>query len=171
MKKYFHCILIFIALYIIVTLLTNFGMRKVEKDLNYFVSENDNFEIIVEEAKANQTNGYINLNVTNKTDKLLENNYLKIDLYNDNGYLVSKYKKIKYLNVGETNKFNINFNNPNVNKLDISVVEDMPETIQEDNVIKKISKSALGVNPEITDETIQIALPIAVAMGLMLIVP
>ena len=171
MKKYFHYLLLFIAIYIIVTILTNFGMRNIEKNLQYNIEGNENIEISVEEAKTSNTNGYIILSVKNKTEKLQNDKYLKVALYDNESYVITKYKEIKYLNVGETNKFTINFENSNINKAVISITEEIPKENSEGNTAQKLYNKIIDTDLQNDDMTKSIAVPIGILLGLSVILP
>ena len=131
LKKYFRYLLLFILMYVIVTLLTNFGMRETKKEFICSVKENENYTIEIEESKLSNQGGQINVKVTNKTEEIQTDKYLKVELYNNEEYIVTKYEEIKYLNIGETNRFEIKFDEKNVNKGIVSVADYLEETNKE----------------------------------------
>ncbi len=127
-KKYFRYVLLLVVIYILVTVLTNWRMSTINissKGFNYTIIPDDRIQFEIEEAENTNLKGHINLKITNKTDKLIENIYLRIDLYEDEKYLSSLYKEVKYLNVGETNRFEIEFNEKNANFAKILVTEEI----------------------------------------------
>ena len=128
LKKYFKYLLLFILMYVIVTLLTNFGMRETKKEFICTVKENENYTIEIEDSKLSNQGGQINVKVTNKTEEIQTDKYLKVELYNNEEYIVTKYEEIKYLNIGETNRFEIKFDEKNVSQGIVYVVDNIDET-------------------------------------------
>ena len=75
LKRYFKYVLLFILTYIIVTLLTNFGMRETKEDFKCNVIKNESYTIEVEESKSSNHGGRIYIKVTNKTEEIQTDKY------------------------------------------------------------------------------------------------
>mgnify|MGYP004564501847 CR=1 FL=1 len=163
MKKFFLYFLMFIALYIFVTTLTNFSMKEKFKDIQNIQISVSSPKIFIEESKATNSHGYIKGNITNDTGNHIPVEYLQVDLYNENNtYLGSEFKELKYFNVNETINFEINYKYNNVNRLVIGVTDE----IIQDKEKKENYVSNIKVEPVITEETIKIAVPISAVLML-----
>ncbi len=159
-KTYF---LIFLAGFAIVSFLTYAMMKENYNNLTDYEIKTQSPKVKITEFKSTYSYGYINGSVTNNTGEHIPSCYLRIDLYNSNDiYLGTEYKELKYFNVNETINFEINFDYAEVDKAIINVVDE----IKKENSVqdsKESGKSIAGINvePVITDETMEIAVPIA----------
>lgn len=161
MKKFFIYFILFVGLYLFVSLMTNLGMKEKYEDIT-------NHEILVEspkvtilESRVTYSYGYIKGNVLNDTGEHLKDKYLQFDFYDKDGlYVGTESKEIKYFNVDETINFDLNYEYTNVERIRISFV---------DEVTKPQASSFNIFNVE--DETLKIALPIAAVIGLFVILP
>ena len=162
MKKFFLYFVMFIGLFLFVEFFTNIGMKEKIEDITNYVIKTNSPKIEVTECKASYTNGYIKGNITNNTEKHISQKYLQIDLYDSNGiYLGTESKEIKYFNVKETINFDITFKYENVKRIELELVDE----------IIKPKKSISNFFNNIEDEQLKIALPIAMALGLYIIIP
>lgn len=162
MKKFFLYFLMIVALYIFVTILTNFEMKEKFKDItnNCEVTINSP-RIEIEECKATNSHGYLKGTITNDTGKHIPIKYLQIDIYNENNvYLGSEFKELKYFNVNEKIRFDINYEYNNVNKLVIGITD---KTIQEEKEANTIAD--VKIEPEIKEETIRMGVPIGIMLS------
>lgn len=125
-KNFWIYFVLFILIYILVTFLTQLGMRDVYRDIKCEVKSKSP-QIIVTEAKSTYSYGYINGTVTNDTGEHIKLCYLKIDLYNKNDtYLSTEYKQLEYFNATETINFNIEYtNHTNVKVANLSIVKEI----------------------------------------------
>lgn len=160
-KEFFIYFLMFIALYIFVTVLTNFSMKEKFKDIQDIQISVNSPQIFIEESKATDSRGYVKGNIVNNTGEHIKDKYLQFDFYNKNrAYVGTEVQEIKYFNVEEKVNFDIQYNYKNVNSIEISFV---------DEVIKKETSS--GKLFELTDEQKNLALPVAAIVGLYVIIP
>lgn len=160
-KEFFIYFLMFIALYIFVTVLTNFSMKEKFKDIQDIQISVNSPQIFIEESKATDSRGYVKGNIVNNTGEHIKDKYLQFDFYNKNGaYIGTEVQEIKYFNVEEKVNFDIQYNYKNVNSIEINFV---------DEVIKKETSS--GKLFELTDEQKNLALPVAAIVGLYVIIP
>lgn len=169
-KKFWTYFLIFIIGFGLVSLLTYLAMREDYRDITDYEILTKSPVILVSECKATSTGGYIKGSVTNNTGEHLQFKYLKVDLYDENDiYLGSEYKELKYFNVDETINYEINFNYKNVNKVELQIVDEIPESgssTQEKEVV-----GGVKVEPTIDEYTMKIAVPIAGILLLYTILP
>ena len=72
------------------------------------------------------TNKKITGTVTNDTNILINEIYVKAEFYNDAGTLIgTKYDKIKYFNVGEKAKFTIEYGYTNITTVKLTTTDTM----------------------------------------------
>ena len=160
LKKFWIYFIMFIAFFALTTFLTNGLMKDNYKNITNYEIKCESPKIVVSECKAARSNGYIKGNVTNDTGEHIPIKYLQIDLYDENDvYLGSEFKELKYFNVNETISFDINYKYNNINKLVIGVTD---KTIQneEKEEQKDYTIGDVKIEPIITEDTIKIAVPI-----------
>lgn len=133
-KNYFKFLILFLLFFLFVEVLTNIQMReRYENVLNYTVNVSSP-KVIVEESKASYYSGYIFGYITNDTGKHIKDRYLQFNFYDNDGmYVGTEVKEIKYFNVDEKVKFDIQYNYKNVNRIEI---------IFTDNVVKPQTKTS-----------------------------
>jgi len=161
-KKFRTYLLIFLTFFLFVELVTNLGMKeKVTNITNHKINVTSP-KVIITESKASYSNGYIKGNITNDTGEHIKDKYLQFDFYDKDGiYVGTESQEIKYFNVNEKVSFDINYKYKNVNRIEIRFA---------DEVIKpKNNMPSFNINIE--DEQLKIALPIALGLGLCLILP
>ena len=162
LKKFWIYFLIFLLVFLLVTGLTNIAMRDNYKNTKYEIV-NAFPMITVTECKASYSDGYVKGSITNNTGEHIPIKYLQVDIYDENNvYLGSEFKELKYFNVNETIKFEINYKYNNVNRLVIGVTDE----IIQDKEKKENYVSNIKVEPVITEETIKIAVPISAVLML-----
>ncbi len=169
LKKYFRYLLLFILMYITVTLITALGMRKQKEDFTCDIVGNQKYSIEVEDANSSNLGGQINVKVTNKTGEIQTDKYLKIDLYDENSLVKTKYQEIKYLNIDETNRFEIIFEEKNINRGIISVVDDI-EGENKEEIKKEISGKYIEYDYTKDQDAARVAVPIFAMIGAILFI-
>lgn len=163
LKKFWIYFLMFIGFFLFVTILTNFLMEDDYKNINYEVVCSSP-EIIITDCKATTTTGYIRGNITNNTEEHIPIKYLQIDIYGENDvYLGSEIKELKYFNVNETINFDINYQYNNVDKLIIGIAD---KILEEEKEKEANTVAGIEIEPEITEETIRIGKPIGTLLVL-----
>lgn len=161
-KKLWMYFFMFIGFFVFCTFLTNITMREQYNDITNYEIKDTSPQISVKECKAIYTSGYMNGSVTNDTGDLIPLKYLKVNFYDADGiYLGSEYKELKNFYPDETINFDINYNYNNVNKVELSLTDNMTNN----------NKDSWIINPDISEETINIALPIAGVILLWYILP
>lgn len=127
-KKFWKYFLLFIVAFFLIGFLTNLVMKDNYHDVSNYEIKTVSPEIKVEEFKVEYSHGYIKGSVTNNTGKHLQLKYLRIDLYNKEGkYAGTEYKELKYFNVNETIKFDLNFRYREIEKATLSIVDKKEE--------------------------------------------
>lgn len=127
MKKFLRYFILFILLFLWVSGLMYVGTRRNVKkgeikqtSIIAYEVQNNSPIIEVTQCKDGQLKGTI----TNDTKVLINVIYVKAEGYDlNNNLLETQYSEIKYFNVGEKAKFEIDFKNKDVEKIKISSVE------------------------------------------------
>ena len=162
-KKFRTYLLIFILGFLFVEFFTNLAMKEKFNDITHYDISIISPKITITESKASYGRGYINGNIINNTGEHIKDKYIQFDFYDKDGiYVGTKSKELKYFNVDEKISFNIDYEYKNVDIIKISFVG---EVIQPQNN----APSFLNINIE--EENFKIALPIALVLGLYVILP
>ena len=126
MKKFWKYFLNFIVLFLLVTGLTYWGTsiyNKKEEEKNtpiQYIAQESSPAIEIKDC----TNKKIIGTATNDMNVLINVIYIKADFYNENNELLgTEYDEIRYFNVGEKSKFEINFDYKNVAKIEVTATE------------------------------------------------
>ena len=103
--------------------------------------------ITVTECKASYSDGYVKGSITNNTGEHIPIKYLQVDIYDENNvYLGSEFKELKYFNVNETINFEIKYKYNNVNRLVIGLTDKvLQEKEKKESYIENIK-----IEPKIT---------------------
>lgn len=174
MKKFLLYFVMFAGLFLFVELFTNVDILNTEEkyaQLKNYEIKTDSPKIEVTDFMGNNSSGYIKGNITNNTGEHIKDKYLKFGFYNkSNNLIAAKYQEIKYFNVGEKINFNIDFNYKDIQKVQIELVDEVEKIGTNSNTQTNKNSSKIGNNvfellkPEITEETIKIAIPIVSVM-------
>lgn len=130
MKQFFKYFLILVIVYILVDIACVFLLKDTYNNKRYSVINSD-INIEVTEAKATFVNGYVKGIVSNNTNSVSTNKYLKVDVYSKRDVLLgTKYVKLKDLYLNEKANFESRFNYEQIHHMDISVLDgkDLPNT-------------------------------------------
>lgn len=120
--KYAVIILIF---YIFSDILIFIGINGTYKTIKNYEILSQSPKVDVSESKATYINGYVNGNITNNTENLIDKTYIKIDFYSErNVNLGTKYIEIQNLKQNNTRDFRIAFKFTDVARYEISVVDE-----------------------------------------------
>lgn len=128
MKKFFKYLIWLILLYLLVNGLTYLATKDDYRDLTNFNIVTESPKIEVTESKSAYTHGYIKGQVTNDTGKHIPKTYLQIDFYNKDGvWLGKETKELESFNLNETIKFDISYTYTDVNKIRLSISDEIIE--------------------------------------------
>ena len=128
MKKFFKYLIWLILLYLLVNGLTYVATKDNYKELNNFTIATESPKIEVTESKSTYTHGYIKGQVTNDTGKHIPKTYLQLDFYDKDGtWLGKETKEWESFNLHGTIKFDINYAYTNVNRIRLSVTDEIVE--------------------------------------------
>lgn len=128
MKKFLKYLIWLVLLYLIVNGLTYLATKDDYKELTNYTISTDSPKIEVTESMAAYTHGYIKGQVTNNTGKHIPKTYLQIDFYNKDGvWLGKETKELESFNLNETIKFDISYTYTDVNKIRLSISDEIIE--------------------------------------------
>lgn len=122
MKKFLKYFINFIVLFLLVSGLMYLGTRNVK-------NEEEAITCIVQTEKpiinvTEYSKGILKGTVKNDSGILINVIYVKAEFYDENNNLLgTKYSEVKYFNVGEKAKFEIEFNYKNVSKVNVTATE------------------------------------------------
>lgn len=124
MKKFWKYFLNFVILVLIVSGLTYLGTKGIKNEeedkVISYTTQTTSPIIEITECKNGKLKGIIK----NDTSILINMIYVKAEFYDKNEKLLeTKYYEIKYFNVGERAKFEIEFSNKNVTNVNVTSVE------------------------------------------------
>lgn len=132
-KKFTKYLLMFLAIYVLVSILSTAFINKAYKKLSDYEILTKSPKIEVVESKATYMNGYVIAKVTNDTGVEIDKTYLKLDLYSRNGtYLGSKYNEINDFTGNEVIEVKTNFKYNGVEKYKISITNNVTESEREE---------------------------------------
>ena len=129
MKTFFTYFLVFVGFFVISNILENGLIYDMYEKINGEINNNLGIEVVNNESRATNVNGYMNLSVINNTDSSLKNRYMKLDLYNKQDLLaLTEYIDLSGLNPNEKKDYSLKFDGNNIEKYKISVVDEKPDT-------------------------------------------
>ena len=127
MKKFWKYFINFVVLFLIVSGLMYLGTmnnNNQEKDVINCIAQTEKPVIEVTECTSNNKKGILKGTVTNDAEVLINVIYVKAEFYDENNNILgTKYSEIKYFNVGEKAKFEIEFDYENVSKVNVTATE------------------------------------------------
>lgn len=138
LKTFRTWLILFLLLYLFVDFICFASVKLMYKDLNEYeiLVESPKIEII--DAKGTYANGYIRGTLTNNTNSIIENKYIKLDVYSErNVNLGTEYIEIKKLDLAKTMDFEVKYNYTDVASYKIDFVDTKPEQVTEIKVDEK----------------------------------
>lgn len=123
MNKFWKYFLNFVVLFLLVSGLMYLGtMNNEKKEEKIIQCTTQTTSPVIEITQCKD--GILRGTIKNDTNILLNVIYVKAEFYDKNNKLLeTKYSEIKYFNVGEKAKFEIEFSNKNVTNVKITSVE------------------------------------------------
>lgn len=132
LKKYLLYVILIVAFWIFSDILIYISINSTYANVNtrvYSISP----EITVGESKATYVNGYIKGNIKNNTDSIINNKYLKIELYSPRDVkLGTKYIKIENLDVNKYQEFEMWYKFTDVEYVNVTVTDNIENATEED---------------------------------------
>lgn len=138
MKTFALYALCVIAFFIVSNVLINIAIHTACKPIYSYILMDENSEIKVEisESQASSVNGFVGGKIINKGQNTADKKYVKIDLYSKRDMLLgTKYVEISNFKTNETVDFRMGFRINNVNYCKVSLVDEVAETVTEDQFI------------------------------------
>ena len=95
-------------------------------------------EISIGESKATYVNGFVKGNIKNNTESIMNDKYLKIELYSKRDVkLGTKYVKIENLEVGKNQNFEMWYKFTDVEYANITVTDNVENVAEEEFLSQK----------------------------------
>ena len=127
-KKFIKYAIILIIGYVLINILTYGIVANTYYNVNDYQILAESPSITITESKATRINGYVVGKVTNNTDALIYNKYLRMNFYNQNGqYLGSNYVELSNFQSGKTLEFRTNYRYLKVASYTIDVTDQKVE--------------------------------------------
>ena len=135
LKTFLTYLILIVAFFLLSKFLENGLLRNTYKDLTGKVigdfsynSQELYLDIVVNEAKATNVNGYVDLTITNKTNVDIEEAYLKVNLISKSQVLaITKYMDIQDLKAGESRNYKLNFEGKYIKTYIVTVTDEFPD--------------------------------------------
>ena len=132
MKKFLLYALIIAAFWIFSDILIYLSINTTYANVDAKVYTNSP-EIIIGESKATYVNGVIKGSIKNNTSEIINNKYLKIDLYSARDVkLGTKYVEIKNLEVDKYQEFEMWYKFTDVDYANVTVVDNIENATEEE---------------------------------------
>lgn len=120
LKKIIMWIAIMMIVYIGIDFSNFYIIASTYKDIESQITNSENINIIVNEAKATYVNGYTKITITNNSEEEINNKYILLDGYSkNNNCLVNKYVKINSLAPKQIKEIQISFKAVEIKKVNI----------------------------------------------------
>lgn len=121
--------------YILVNFIAYGYIMKTYKNINNYQILVETPSIEITESKATKINGYIVGKITNNTDALIFQKYLRVNFYNDKEqYLGTNYVEISNFQTGKTVEFKTSYNFTDVAKFTIDITDEKVEQKENERV-------------------------------------
>lgn len=143
MKKFLIYLLLVLAVVGLTDIIAKLVLETNYKDIIKYEIATVSPEIKVNEAKAGRVNARIKGNVTNKTESLMENIIIKIELKSKlNHTLGAEYLKMGNFEPGQTKDFSANCKYSDIDSFIIGAVDHVEEvnSIEQDPVYQNMKK-------------------------------
>lgn len=132
LKKYLLYVIIIVAFWIFSDILIYLSINSSYVNVDtkvYSISP----EITVGESKATYVNGFVKGTIRNNTDSIINNKYLKIELYSPRDVkLGTKYIKIKNLDVNKYKEFEMWYKFTDVEYANVTVTDNIENATEEE---------------------------------------
>jgi len=131
-------LIIFVAFYFFTNLMIYLFVHGSYKPMENYNVEKSDIEIIVEDARTTNMNGYIKGKVNNNTGGFVRDKYLKFEFVSErNTNMGNKYIYIPGLAEDESKSFELKYKLENVNSFNVSIVdEDQIKDVNESDITR-----------------------------------
>ena len=139
MKKFFTYALIIAGFWLFSDILIYLSINTTYKHTDAKVYTNSP-EIIIGESKSTYVNGFVKGSIRNNTDGIINDKYLKIELYSQrNVKLGTKYVKIENLEPSKYQDFEMWYKFTDVEYANITVTDNIQNTSEEEFLSDKVA--------------------------------
>ena len=139
MKTFFRYAILIAAFWIVADLITYVCIHGTYKHKEVKINASVP-QVIVTENKATYVNGYVKGSIKNNTVGILNNMYLKIDMYSSRDVnLGTKYVKINNLNSNGIQDFEMWYQYTDVDYLELTIVDEVPNVSEDAFLSQKVT--------------------------------
>lgn len=156
MKTFLIYLLIFVGLYVISNFLIDAYIKTSYYNIEKYDIDVPNANITILSAKASKDDGHIEGKIVNNTNEKIENQYMKVELFSDNGTNIgTQYIKIESLIPEQLKTFRIDFTCDYVKSFKISLISEdqknaeTTEQDQENNSIIKVDNNVKNITDQL----------------------
>lgn len=143
LKKYLLYVILIVAFWIFSDILIYLSINSSYANVDtkvYSISP----EITVGESKATYVNGFVKGIIRNNTDSVINNKYLKIELYSPRDVkLGTKYIKIENLDVNKYQEFEMWYKFTDVEYVNITVTDNVENASEEEFLSQKTTTTLI----------------------------
>lgn len=145
MKTFFKYLLIFIAFYLFVSIMTYCFVITNYKDMSSYTVNAEEQDVTIREAKYTYVNGYVKGKVINNTSETMNGKYIKIAFLSSQGNeKITRYEKIDNLEPEDNQYFTIKYNAEAVTTFELSIVDNInDETVKKSNSLDENNRIAI----------------------------
>lgn len=124
-------------------IMINVAIKSSYAPMDTYITLRDNVKVDIKEAKATYANGYVGGKITNNGETK-QKAYIKIDLYSKRDVLLgTKYVTLEDWKQEETKDFRMGFRFTDTDYCRVSVVDEIPEQVQPQQLISQELKGVL----------------------------
>lgn len=139
MKLFKQLFICFILLYIFVSYMSNALIMSTYTLISQSetVSELPKLEIV--EAKSTNVNGFVIGRITNNTNNVIDEKYIKLDFYSEHDNNIgTKYLKVENLDIEDSKEFKVKHRFWGVARIEGEILEELPKS-QTANLLEELS--------------------------------
>ena len=136
MKTFLLYALCIIGFFIFSNVMINLAVHGVYKTMHTDVYNPEGIQIQINENKYTSVNGYVGGKVINNTQEMINNKYIKIDIYSKRNILLgTKYVTLNNFRPNEARDFRMGYKFNNSNYCKVSITEEVEENVEEEQFI------------------------------------
>ncbi|MDR0978828.1 MAG: FxLYD domain-containing protein [Lachnospiraceae bacterium] len=124
LKTFLWYVILIALIYLFTDFVTFHFITNSYKNIDSYERIASSPEIILNEAKATAANGYVNGQIKNTTNSLINRTALKIDFYSDGAYMGTNYVKIDNFKRNQTIEFNVTFRYKHIDHIKLGFTDE-----------------------------------------------
>lgn len=143
LKQFLLYAIIIAAFWVFADILVFISIRSTYKNIETRVYV-ETPQIIIGQSKATYVNGYVKGSIKNDTNEIIDNKYIKVDLYSERDVkLGTKYIKVSNLPSNQSTEFEMWYKFTDVKYANVSFTEDISEATEEEFISQETASYIL----------------------------